>query len=86
MAASTNGAGSDAKLAQLREAMAAVEDGAGVAAYIVPTEDPHMASFAALHSSRRPLQRLHSSQQIKFLDSVPWQYLGPAGGLSTRFT
>jgi Xaa-Pro aminopeptidase len=35
----------DAKLAALRAAMAAADGGRGVAAYIVPTEDPHMSEY-----------------------------------------
>lgn len=49
----TNGEGSDSKLAQLREAMAAADNGAGVAAYIIPTEDPHMSEYAPCHQERR---------------------------------
>jgi hypothetical protein len=33
----------DAKLARLRQLMVAADGGKGVAAYIVPTEDPHMS-------------------------------------------
>ena len=43
MGSATNGgAAGDPKLAALREQMAAADDGAGVAAYIIPSEDPHM--------------------------------------------
>lgn len=49
-AATSNGNGNgahpaDAKLAALRAAMAAADGGRGVAAYIVPTEDPHMSEY-----------------------------------------
>jgi Xaa-Pro aminopeptidase len=48
-AAASNGNGStapsDPKLAALRAAMAAADGGRGVAAYIVPTEDPHMSEY-----------------------------------------
>lgn len=36
--------GGDAKLAALRELMRKADGGKGVDAYIIPTEDPHMAS------------------------------------------
>ena len=39
-----NGASLDTKLTALREKMAAADGGAGVVAYIIPSEDPHMAS------------------------------------------
>lgn len=43
MGSATNGgAAGDPKLAALREKMAAADGGAGVAAYIIPSEDPHM--------------------------------------------
>jgi len=49
-AATSNGNGhsatpADPKLAALRAAMAAADGGRGVAAYIVPTEDPHMSEY-----------------------------------------
>ncbi|KAG2426136.1 hypothetical protein HYH02_014851 [Chlamydomonas schloesseri] len=42
---STPGGGGCAKLAGLRAAMAAADGGRGVAAYLVPTEDPHMSEY-----------------------------------------
>ncbi|GLI66862.1 hypothetical protein VaNZ11_010849 [Volvox africanus] len=43
----------DAKLAALRAAMASADNGRGVAAYLVPTEDPHMSEYPpACHKYR----------------------------------
>jgi len=54
MGATANGAsGGDPKLVALREKMAAADDGAGVAAYIIPSEDPHMSEYAPAHQERR---------------------------------
>ena len=36
----------DERLAAVRRAMAAVDGGKGVHAFIVPTEDPHMSEYA----------------------------------------
>ena len=44
----------DLKLEALRHQMAATEGGAGIDAYIIPSEDPHMVS-----SDLRPLQRIY---------------------------
>ena len=47
MVAGTGGAkgkATDPKLEALRKQMAAAEDGAGVDAYIIPSEDPHMVT------------------------------------------
>jgi Xaa-Pro aminopeptidase len=38
-------AAADPRLARLREAMVKADGGKGVAAYIVPTEDPHMSEY-----------------------------------------
>lgn len=55
IAMASNGAapGGDPKLAKLRELMAKADGGKGVAAYIVPTEDPHMSEYAPKHFNRR---------------------------------
>lgn len=61
----TNGsAPSDPKLAALREAMAAADGGAGVHAYIIPSEDPHMVpSIPPLrrHMAQSAAHRLQAS-------------------------
>lgn len=43
-AATAAKAPADAKVARMREAMAAADGGRGVQAFIVPSEDPHMVS------------------------------------------
>uniref|UniRef100_A0A383V906 Uncharacterized protein n=1 Tax=Tetradesmus obliquus TaxID=3088 RepID=A0A383V906_TETOB len=43
----------DPRLVKLRAAMAAADGGQGVAAYIVPTEDPHMSEYPPDHFKRR---------------------------------
>ena len=48
-----NGSFADSKLDQLRKEMAKADQGKGVQAYIIPTEDPHMV--LALH-----LNKLHA--------------------------
>ena len=51
----SNGAsanGGDPRLAKLRELMAKADGGKGVAAYIVPTEDPHMSEYPPDHFKR----------------------------------
>ncbi|GIL92401.1 hypothetical protein Vretimale_6469 [Volvox reticuliferus] len=49
----TTAAGMDSKLAALRAAMASADSGRGVAAYLVPTEDPHMSEYPpACHKYR----------------------------------
>ena len=48
----TNGAAvTDKKLVELRKSLASAEGGAGVDAYIIPTEDPHMVCRPSLHLS-----------------------------------
>jgi hypothetical protein len=51
----SNGAVSqgDERLSKLREQMAKADGGKGVAAYIVPTEDPHMSEYPPDHFKRR---------------------------------
>eukprot|EP00879_Flechtneria_rotunda_P015989 GHRR01016722.1.p1 GENE.GHRR01016722.1~~GHRR01016722.1.p1 ORF type:complete len:698 (+),score=235.84 GHRR01016722.1:303-2396(+) len=52
----TNGAAAaaaDPRLTKLRELMAKADGGKGVAAYIVPTEDPHMSEYPPDHFRRR---------------------------------
>jgi hypothetical protein len=44
---------SDTRLADLRKAMGAVDKGKGVAAFIVPTEDPHMSEYSPACFTRR---------------------------------
>lgn len=39
----------DAKLVALRQQMAAADGGAGVDAYIIPSEDPHMVGIPSHH-------------------------------------
>ncbi|KAL0020575.1 hypothetical protein WJX77_005157 [Trebouxia sp. C0004] len=41
------------KVEQLRKEMAAADDGRGVSAYIIPTEDPHMSEYAPSCDERR---------------------------------
>lgn len=43
----------DPRLAKMREAMAQADGGRGIAAYIVPTEDPHMSEYPPDHFKRR---------------------------------
>lgn len=37
--------GGDPRLVALRKLMASADGGRGVAAYIIPTEDPHMSEY-----------------------------------------
>lgn len=63
MGATANGAsGGDPKLVALREKMAAADDGAGVAAYIIPSEDPHM-----VNPSVRQLHRPQTTHERGFV-------------------
>ena len=41
----------DSRLVALRQAMAAADGGAGVDAYIIPSEDPHMVGTPPLSDS-----------------------------------
>lgn len=52
-AAAAAAAGGDPRLAQTRQQLAAADGGKGVAAFIVPTDDPHMSEYPPDHFKRR---------------------------------
>ena len=64
----------DPKLEALRHHMAAAEGGAGVDAYIIPSEDPHMVS-----TGPRPIPPMRSIPDTTVCQAI---YVGCARGLA----